>query len=173
MPKVAPLNIGGKVLKIRKGEMELMPLVIGVIFLAILLPVIYLAIQPVYTTSSIANETFTMAASPIPVQLANKDIVGGSELVYNVTGDTAIAEGEASAADCGGGDHTCYYNFTDGNKYTYGTVTVNNTGSFAVSYAYYPAGYSHLAQDRAVIVMLTTFLILGVLVIIVKVAGLI
>lgn len=157
----------------RKGEINVMPLVVGVIFLTFMLPVIYLGIKPVYTTSSVANETVTMAASPVPVNLAHKDVVDGSEMVYNATdASISVGEGEGSAADCGGGT-TCYYNFTDGNKWTYGTLAVNLTGDFNVSYTYYPESYSHQTADRAVILFVTTLLILGVLVIIAKAGGLI
>lgn len=152
--------------------------IIAVVFLSFLLPVIYGAISPVYNIYIWGiNTTYTMAASPIPVALAHQDIVPGSEIVTNATNSTAatIGEGFGSATDCGAdvvGENDCYYNFTDGNAYTYGTLVVNQTGDVNITYRYYPEGYSKQTQDRSIVVFITTFLIIGVLFAIGKGSGL-
>jgi len=156
----------------KKGQGALIPIVIGVVFLAFLVPVMYLSLNPTYNTANVVNESFTMGSTPVMVQLTNKDIVSGSVTVYNGTvGDVTIPATAATASTCGESS-TCYYNVTYGNSYTYGTIGVNKTGLYKVTYSIYPAGYAHQSQDRATIVLVTTFLILGVLVIIAKSVGL-
>lgn len=158
----------------RKGST--IGLVFGIIVVSLMIPLIYTALRPVYTISVVSNETATMAATPVLVNLAHMDIVPGSETVYNATNATlTVKEGAASAADCGSnvaGENNCYYNLTDGNKYTYAQIVVNQTGDFNISYRFYPPAYSKNPADRSTVLFIGTMVLLGAIVTIAKFYGL-
>ena len=158
----------------RKGQASTIGLVFGVIIVSLMVPLVYTALVPVYTTDTYSgNETVTMAATPVLVNLVTKDIIAGSETVYNSTNETIeIPEGAASATDCGEEYHVCYYNFTDGNKYTYAQLVVNQSGDYYVSYQYYPAAYSKNSVDRSIVLFVGTFMLLGAIVAVAKNYGL-
>lgn len=161
-----------KILIGKKAEINVIPVVIGAIFLAILIPVIYVGVAPVSTIETVTNVS-TALTSGTAYTLPYKDIVPSSETLYNATNTSiTVGEGITGAVECGNEGNACYYNFTDGDKITFGTVTVNSSGTYYVSYRYYPSAYSHNVSDRNLVILISTFLILGVLVIIAKLGGL-
>lgn len=157
----------------RKGQATTIGLVFGVIIVSLMVPLVYTALQPVYTTTGVSNETVTIATVGTGANLVNYDAIAGSEKVYNATNTSqvAVGEGAASGTECGE-NKGCYYNFTDGNKYTKPQLFTNLTGAYFVTYNYYPPAYSKSAVDRSVVLFIGTFMLLGAIVAVAKNYGL-
>lgn len=151
---------------------EMIGLVFGVIIGGIMITVFYATNSAIFTTEAYGNETVTMASTPAAVSLTNRDIVSGSMAVYNATNSTITVNPVATAGDCGSEQsNDCFYNYTTGDKITYGTVYMNQSGDYYVSYSYYPPSYSHSSVDRTLFPLIATLIIIALIVAVARYLG--
>lgn len=137
----------------KKGQNTILSIVVVIIiFVAVGLTIAKSTVDTATTTTTIANESVTPTFNAF-VSLANNDIVEGSDVVRNASGNTLTRDTHYAI------------------NYVTGQINVSTTPAPAdnttyVDYNYYQAGYVKDASSRTIIsTMLIIFAVMGLMLI--------